>query len=203
MVFQKHVLLNSFKKLSHFNFHLLPWVHCRGWRSTLVFSYSSALIGLSGAYWAGFDICAEWMLGSHCAVERTQFIKTSLRVFSPSLCRVVYFIKISRSYRTASVNFLRYFIVSIVWQKGSEDAAKKKGQTWRARHDVWNRKQAAVPSPRMFKLTPVLIKGLWVDREMPPSVKNRFPACLRTLLPLTGSNIDDGTIQRKGPLCVK
>lgn len=134
MVFQKHVLLNSFKKLSHFNFHLLPWVHCRGWRSTLVFSYSSALIGLSGAYWAGFDICAEWMLGSHCAVERTQFIKTSLRVSSPPLCRAVYFIKISRSYRTASVNPLWYFIVSIVWQKGSEDAVEK--MDWHGEHGM-------------------------------------------------------------------
>lgn len=203
MVFQKRMLLNSFKKFSHFNFPLLPWVHRRGWRSTLVFSYSSALIGLSGAYWAGFDICAEWMLGSHCAVERTQFIKTSLRVSSPPLRRVVYFIKISRSYRTASANPLWYFIVSIVWQKGSGDAAEKKD--WHGERGmtfgIGNRPR--LRSLGMFKLTTVLIKGLWVDREMPPSVKNRFAACLRTLLPLTGSSIDDGGIQRVGPLCVK
>lgn len=106
-------------------------------------------------------------------------------LFFPSVGLFI-LLKYGRSYHTASVNPLWYFVLSIVLQQGWGHSGEKRSDR---EHGVtfWNRKQATVPSLRVFMLMVVLIKGLCVHCKMPPSMETGFQLkiCLWPLMPLT------------------
>lgn len=94
-------------------------------------------------------------------------------------------LKYGRCYHTASVNPLWYFVLSIALQQGCGHSGEKRSDTDGV--TFWNRKQAAVPSLRVFMLMVVLIKGLCVDRKIPLSMETGFQlkVCLWPLMSLT------------------